>query len=384
MKTVDLIYFDAGGGHRAAATALQQAIRAAGLPLEPRMIHLRDILEPIDIFRKVTRINLEEIYNLILRKGWTLGSGAGLRLMQRVIALYHRPARRLLAAHWRRQPASLAVSLVPNFNRALYEGFREACPGAEFVTILTDLADYPPHFWIERNQSQYFICGAPRAREQALELGHPTERVFLTSGMILNPRFYELPPLDRVQERLKLGLDPARPTALVLFGGYGSPAMLDVQRRLAAARLDVQVIFIAGRNERLQAALEARASGLRQHVTGFTTDVPYYMRLADFFIGKPGPGSLSEALHLGLPAITVRNAWTLPQERFNAEWLIRNGTGLVLKSFRHIVPAVRTMLAPGCLPAMRAAAQAHPNRALFEIPPLLAQLADASGRTPED
>lgn len=252
MRTVDLIYFDAGGGHRAAATALQHAIRASGLPLEPRLIHLQDILAPIDVFRKVTRIDLQEIYNLMLRKGWTLGSGLGLRFMQRVIALYHAPARRLLADHWRRQPAGLAVSLIPNFNRALYEGFRIACPSAPFATLLTDLADYPPHFWIERNQHQYFVCGSPKARQQALQLGHPPERLFLTSGMILNPRFYDLPPIDRAAERVKLGLDPHRPTAIVLFGGYGSNAMSRIQRRLAQSRLDLQVIFIAGRNEALR------------------------------------------------------------------------------------------------------------------------------------
>jgi 1,2-diacylglycerol 3-beta-galactosyltransferase len=195
--------------------------------------------------------------------------------------------------------------------------------------------------------------------------------------MILHPRFYGLPALDRAAERAKLGLDPERPTGIVLFGGYGSPAMLDIQRRLAKAGLDVQLIFIAGRNERLRAALEAGAAGRAQHVTGFTTEIPYYMRLADFFIGKPGPGSLSEALHLGLPAITVRNAWTLPQERFNAEWLERNGTGLVLRSFREIAAAVRTLLEPGRLAAMRAAAAARENRALFEIPPVLARLAGA-------
>lgn len=373
MRTVDLIYFDAGGGHRAAATALQHAIRASGLPLEPRLIHLQDILAPIDVFRKVTRIDLQEIYNLMLRKGWTLGSGLGLRFMQRVIALYHAPARRLLADHWRRQPAGLAVSLIPNFNRALYEGFRIACPSAPFATLLTDLADYPPHFWIERNQHQYFVCGSPKARQQALQLGHPPERLFLTSGMILNPRFYDLPPIDRAAERVKLGLDPHRPTAIVLFGGYGSNAMSRIQRRLAQSRLDLQVIFIAGRNEALRRQLLSSPS-LPQHVTGFTTEIPYYMRLADFFIGKPGPGSISEALHLGLPVVTVRNAWTLPQERYNADWLIHNRTGLVLNSFRQIEHAVRTLLSSSTLEAMRAAALATPNRALFEVPPILAGL----------
>ncbi len=375
MPTLDLIYFDAGGGHRAAATALQHAIRDQGLPLEPRLVHLKEILAPIDVFRKVTRLDLEEIYNLMLRKGWTLGSAQGLRFMQQVIALYHKPARRLLTEHWRRQPADLAVSLVPNFNRALYKAFREACPRAPYATVLTDLADYPPHFWIERNQNQHFVCGTPKARQQALELGHPPERVLLTSGMILNPRFYDLPPLDRAAERSKLGLDPSRPTAIVLFGGYGPALMADIQRRLGEARLDLQLILIAGRNERLRERLSRAEDALPQHVTGFTTEVPYYMRLADFFIGKPGPGSISEALHLGLPVITVRNAWTLPQERYNSEWLTARGAGLVLRSFRDIVPAVRTLLSGDTLAVMRKAALAQPNKALFEIPAALTHLA---------
>ena len=42
------------------------------------------------------------------------------------------------------------------------------------------------------------------------------------------------------------------------------------------------------------------------------------MQLADFFIGKPGPGSISEAVQQGLPVIVVDNAWTMPQERYNA------------------------------------------------------------------
>jgi len=61
---------------------------------------------------------------------------------------------RLLEAHWRASRPDLVVSLVPNFNRAIGESLRRAAPGTPLVTILTDLADYPPHFWIER-QTQY-------------------------------------------------------------------------------------------------------------------------------------------------------------------------------------------------------------------------------------
>jgi hypothetical protein len=74
-----------------------------------------------------------------------------------------------------------------------------------------------------------------------------------------------------------------------------------------------------------------------------------YMRMSNFLIGKPGPGSLSEALHMRLPVIVERNAWTLPQERFNTDWVRENGFGIVVKSFRDIVPAVDQNAPPGFL-----------------------------------
>ena len=58
------------------------------------------------------------------------------------------------------------------------------------------------------------------------------------------------------------------------------------------------------------------------------------MHLADFFIGKPGPGSISEAIAMKLPVIVERNAWTLPQERYNADWVLEQGAGFVLPNFR--------------------------------------------------
>lgn len=190
MRTLDLIYFDAGGGHRAAATALKLVLEAEAGLWQPRMVHLKDILAPADVFKKVLGIDLQEIYNLMLRRGWTLGSEQGLRFMQAVIRLYHRREVELLRTWWTGRSGTAApdavVSVVPNFNRALYDAARLALPGAPYITILTDLADFPPAFWIERQQ-QYIICGSARARAQALMLGHRPERVFQTSGMIIPP-----------------------------------------------------------------------------------------------------------------------------------------------------------------------------------------------------
>lgn len=371
--TLDLIYFEAGGGHRAAAIALESVIATEGYGWDVRLVNLQEVLDPLDIFRKITRIRLQDLYNLMLAKGWTLGSPWLLPAMQTVIRIYHAPTVKLLQDFWHERRPDMVVSLVPNLNRALFQSLEKALPKTPFVTILTDLADYPPHFWMER-QEQYFICGTERAYEQARRMGHAEERVFRTSGMILRPHFYELQEMDRARERVRLGLDPEAPTGLVLFGGEGSNVMQSIAQNLGNAPYDLQLIFICGRNARLKTRLEGLKTRNRMFVEGFTREIPYYMRLADFFIGKPGPGSISEALHMGLPVIVERNARTLPQERYNTEWVREQGVGVVLKNFRGITAAVRELLAGERLEAMKKRIAEMTNRALFEIPPTLAKV----------
>jgi 1,2-diacylglycerol 3-beta-galactosyltransferase len=157
LKTIDLVYFNAGGGHRAAATAL-------------------------------TRLSHRSVVNRLRR-------------------------------HWRRTKPDLVVSLIPNFNRPMYEAPGLARPGAPYVTILTDFADFPPHYWIEPRQSQHFICGTSKAAAQARAMGYDESRIHLASGMIIRPDFYRESHLDRRAELEKLNLDPDRPTGIVIFGG---------------------------------------------------------------------------------------------------------------------------------------------------------------------
>jgi hypothetical protein len=364
VTTIDFVYFDAGGGHRAAATALKTVMEAQKSPWNVRLVNLQEVLHSLDIFRKVTGIRLEDIYNLMLAKGWTLGSAQGLMFMHGVIRLYHGPTTRLLSRHWLESKPDMVVSLVPNFNRTMYQGLRNALPEVPYVTILTDFADYPPHFWMERQQ-QFFICGTPKAVEQARALGHTPDRIFSTSGMILRPAFYQPITADRAAGRSKLGLDPTKPTGLVLFGGQGSKVMLEIDRLLD----ETQLIFVCGKNTALAAKLRARPSRAKRFIEGFTSEIPYYMHLSDFFIGKPGPGSISEAVAMKLPVIVERNAWTLPQERYNADWVLEQGAGLVLPNFGQVKDAVVRLL--GSLDEHRANVAKIQNRAVFEIVDIL-------------
>ncbi len=367
---LDFIYFEAGGGHKSAALALQSVIEAEGYQWDIKLVNLQEVLDPLDIFRKLTRIRLQDIYNKLLAKGWTLGSKQLLPMMQAVIKTYHGASVRLLEDFWKRRMPDMVVSLVPNLNRALFESLANTCPGTPFVTVLTDLADYPPHFWMEK-QNQYFVCGTEKAAHQALSMGHTEGRVFRTTGMILRPAFYQTGALSKMEGMEKLGLRPDLPTGIVLFGGEGSNAMYGIADRLGNSAMDLQLIMICGKNSGLKDRLHNLKTRNRIFVEGFTKEIPQYMAMSDFFVGKPGPGSISEALQMGLPVIVESNAWTLPQELFNAAWVKERGVGIVLRNFRGIEGAVRELLSGDCLSEMKTRIRQMNNKAVYEIPPIL-------------
>src|SRR5439155_520201 len=281
MKKVHVVFHDGGGGHRNAAVALQTVISQQQRDWQIELIQFQDLTDRLDVLRKLTGIRIQQQYNILLQSGWTLGSTYLLRLLQATIRIFHGPLVNLLERFWREKPADLLISVIPHFNRQICESWTKVYPGRPFVTIITDLADFPPRFWIEPIPDQYVIAGTEKAAAQARAMDHDDAHIFLTSGMILRP---------------------------------------------------------------------------------------------DFLIGKPGPGSVAEAMVRKLPVLIECNAWTLPQERYNAEWVKEKGVGIVLKSFEDVAEGVRRMLDPAALAAFRRNVAAEENHAVFEIPEILAKL----------
>ena len=373
MKTIDLVYFNAGGGHRSAAVALDTVIRELQLPWIVRLVNLFEVLDPRDVFGKTTGMKPENYYNARLARGWTLGLGQELKILQALIRLSHKSLTAQLQRHWHKTKPDLVVSLVPNFNRAMYQALAAARPGAPYVTILTDFADMPPHFWIEPHQAQHLICGTAKAVEQAQAAGYDDTRIHATSGMIIRPDFYRPMNVDRRAERLKLQLDPDRPTGIVMFGGHGSKTM----RRIAKRLDDTQLILVCGHNSALADELRTMTARAPRAVIGFSTHIRYFMQLSDFFIGKPGPGSISEAIQQQLPVIVVRNSWTMPQERYNADWVQEHNAGVVLDSFRDVCSGVSDVTSR--MGEYRTSVGRIRNRAIFEIPGILDRILRLSG-----
>jgi UDP-N-acetylglucosamine:LPS N-acetylglucosamine transferase len=381
MKKILVVFHDGGGGHRNAAVALQMVISQQQRDWQLELVQFQDLTDRLDVLRKLTGIRIQQQYNIMLQNGWTLGSTQLLRVLQATIRIFHKPLVNLLQKFWREKPADLLVSVIPHFNRQICESWTSVYPGRPFVTIMTDLADFPPRFWIEPIKEQYVIAGTEKAADQARAMGHDDSHIFLTSGMILRPDFYVQDDSDPVALRREMGLREGLTTAIVLFGGHGSKVMYDITEKLDAAGLPLQLILICGRNDELAGKLRAHEWKLPVHIVGFTKEVHKLMRAADFLIGKPGPGSIAEAMVRKLPVLIECNAWTLPQERYNAEWVKEKGVGIVLKGFDEVVDGVKRMLEPATLAMFRKNVAAQQNRAVFEIPEMLAKfLGDTSAK----
>src|SRR3982750_64621 len=129
MKSLELVFFDAGGGHRSAANALSEVGRLQGRDWTVQLMNLQELLDEIDVFRKLTGIRLQDIYNLLLKKGWTLGSPQMMVAMHGVIRLFHAQQVKVLENFWRQSRPDMVVSLVPNLNRAIHESLQRSLPG---------------------------------------------------------------------------------------------------------------------------------------------------------------------------------------------------------------------------------------------------------------
>ncbi|WP_375500579.1 glycosyltransferase [uncultured Nostoc sp.] len=377
---INVVTGNSGGGHIATYNAISSIIEQQQLPWQISVTdvdalaqRLAEGKKTLDIYR-LFGTSGDQVLNQIMQSGWTWIHHLTMPFNKLLIKLNHDAGVRIFEEHWREQQPDMVVSVVPLFNKMIWESLQRVKPDIPLVTILTDFADFPSAYWIEPETGSYIVCGTQRAVEQARSLGVKEELIVKTSGLVINPRFYEPIVSDRAQERQRLGLDPDCLTGLVLFGGNGSKVMLEIAKRLESFQQKLQLIFICGHNEELAMALRESKGVQKRFVTTFTKDIPYYMHLCDFFIGKPGNVSISEALVMKLPVIVERSAATMPQELYTTDWIQQQQVGLVIRSFRDIDRAVEQFLQPENFARYRANVAAMNNRAVFEIPDILQKI----------
>ncbi len=384
---INVVTGKGGGGHYATYHAIRAIAEQQQLPWEFQVTDMDDIMASMTEQKQVMNAykllgkSVSDLYNMMLKSGWTWLWFLQIRLNKLLVKLNYDAGVKFFEQYWREQQPDIVISVVTMCNKILAESLQRVKPGTPYVTLPIDFADYPPGFWIEPETNNYTICGTEKALEQARTLGVKEECIIQTSGMVIHPRFYEPLEGNRTQEREKLGLDPDCLTGLVMFGGNGSKIMLEIAKGLEVFQQQLQLIFLCGRNQELAETLRNHKGIQKRFVTTFTEDVPYYMHLADFFIGKPGPGSISEALAMQLPVITECNVSTLVHEKYNAEWVREKQVGIVVRSFRHIHKAVEQFLEPENFARYQANVAGIKNRAVFEVAEILQQIIATSNTT---
>ena len=249
-KKVNIITGQGGGGHYATYHAIRAIAEERQLPWEFQITDMDDIITDLTQQNQIQNayemfgFSGHDLYNLMLKSGWTWLWPLKMRLNKFLVKLNYEFGLQFFESHWRKQQPDIVVSLMPLYNKGLYEALQRAKSDTPYISAMVDFADYPPAFWIEPDTDIYTICGTQKAVEQARTLGVKEDLIVQSSGMIIHPRFYQQQDENRSIHRERLGLDPECLTGIVMFGGNGSKNMLEIAQRLECFGEKLQLIFL--------------------------------------------------------------------------------------------------------------------------------------------
>jgi len=334
-----VIYFtDAGGGHRAAAEAIVEALH----------LEYGDALitEMVDFFRdrgpRPFR-RAPELYPTLVKTGlWqTSFRATDGRSRARVITASLWPALRQFARELvREHPADLIVSVHAFANTVLLKALGADRP--PFYTVVTDFATIHA-LWFDKRADRIFLP-AEAARERGVKYHMDPEKLEVVGFPVLDR--YCRPPGRRRALRRQLGWPLDKPIALVVGGGEGMGPVARIARSIDESGLDLAQVIVAGRNSRLKATLEAYKWENPTFIYGFTREMPDFLYAVDVLVTKAGGATIAEALNAGVPVILY--ARLAGQEDGNVTFVVQAGAGIYAPTNQLVVRALtRWISRPG-------------------------------------
>ncbi|MBX7255724.1 MAG: glycosyltransferase [Candidatus Hydrogenedentes bacterium] len=362
-KKVLILSVTAGAGHLRAAQALEEAFRERYPQVE------------------IAHLDALEYTNAAYRKGFSDGYEKLIKSLPSVWGMIYGRLEE-------RPPHSSTTRLVTLFDRLnagrLRKAVQDFAPDAIVCThflpaevfgaarrkrklavrVGVALTDYDIHaMWVQEGVDHYFVATEEMADAMRLR-GTPGAKVHVTGIPILPVFTRRLPEPSAMRQRL--GLRPASSTVLISAGGFGMMRADEVVGLLAERIPDIQLLAVAGKNQRLHAQLERVASRYPGKILpfGFVTNMHELMAASDFAVAKSGGLTTSECLALGLPMVVFK---PIPgQEERNATYLLEQGVGVWAHTAAHMVFKVEQLLKnPERLACMREAARriARPDAA---------------------
>jgi 1,2-diacylglycerol 3-beta-galactosyltransferase len=327
-----VFYFsDTGGGHRSAAEAIIEAVHLG--------YKNRVTTEMVDFFKDYAPLPFNKMpdwypYMVKAPRLWSASFHAtDGRAQARVITTTMWPlARQAAKALVRSHPADLIVTVHPFANTFALKALGKGHP--PFITVVTDMVTTHA-LWYDK-RADLILVPTENARQRALKYNMPPEKVRVV-GLPVADHYCK--PLGRKSIlRKKLDWIPDKPIVLIVGGGEGMGPLAKTAHEIDASGLDLGLVIVCGRNQRLKANLEAEKWENPVYIYGFTHEMPDFMRASDFIVTKAGPGTIAEALNAQLPIILYSK---LPgQEDGNVTFVEEEGAGVWAPTPQEVVRAL--------------------------------------------
>ncbi len=339
-----IISSDTGGGHRSAAAAIVAGIEGFVKGESYAIRVVRAVEESAAIAARMVRL-----YNWLLRhkQHWMKYYFWALNLVRpETREFFHSRSIVYVRGLFERWCPHIVVSVHPLtqhiFARVLKEmGLAERIP---LVTVVTD-----PYYgfwkgWACDDVTLYLVA-SEEARRQLIDYGIAPGRIKI-SGMPVHPKFSF--PGDQAARvaRTALGLDAEKFTVFLNAGWEGGGNIPEIFRELIRGQLDVQAIFLAGKNEALKTEVETMAAEAKFpiKVIGYSDEVEKLLGAANVMISKLGGLSTFEALSCRVPIIADGTTQPMPQEASTVNLIVKSGAAVLLRQASDVVPVVHRMI----------------------------------------
>lgn len=333
-KRIVFLFSDTGGGHRSAAEAIIEA-----LDLEfPGLFEC----EMVDFFEDYAPPPLNmagPIYPVMSRMDhlWEFSFNVSddadrMRVIYSMFWPYIRlPIYRLVERH----PCDLFVSVHPLINIPLLRALRKRQVHNPYIIVVTDLVSTHTA-WFTDDATQIIIPTHQAVRSAGQANVNPDKLKII--GLPVADRFCH--PAGRCEDvRGRLGWPADKLVVLLVGGGEGMGPLEEIAREINTAGLDLALVIITGRNQKLQAALKKMRWHIPAFIYGFVNEMPDFMQAADILLTKAGPGTISEALIAGLPIILYHRI--SGQEEGNVSYVIDEGAGVWAPDTEDIIQTLR-------------------------------------------
>jgi UDP-N-acetylglucosamine:LPS N-acetylglucosamine transferase len=339
-----IISSDTGGGHRSAAAAIVAGVQKFfdGQSYAVRVV--RAVEESHSITAK-----LVNLYNWLLRNRqhwmkylyWCVN-----RFRPETREFFQKRCMVFIKDLFERWCPHVVVSVHP-LTQHIFARVLKELKLADRIPLVSVVTDPYYGFWKgwACDDVTLYLVASDEARRQLIDYGISPQRIKI-SGMPVHPKF-AYPGEEAAQAaRRALGLDPEKFTVFVNAGWEGGGNIPQIFRELVRGQLEVQAIFLAGKNETLRADAEslAREASFPIKVIGYSEHVEELMGAANVMISKLGGLTTFEAFACRLPIIGDAITKPMPQEAATASLLVKRGAGILLQRAGDIVPVVRRMV----------------------------------------